>query len=416
MSLNMDDVFAITVDTFDVKEIAANGETIWEKPVDKQISGNGAVAFLGNRNVSLGAAVISGACIQAGTPTPDTPLPIQMDCRLDITGKNLLNLDGLSEYDAVQLLDPIAPFDESWLGKFFYRWSRNGYFRRNALDGVIINHDKIQFQCASQAYGLGFPLRCVPSATYYVSCSSSVGNFRFGTRYYDYNRQPLNDTVITNGKFVAPANAYYMVFCITTLTANDLIVVEHPMLAISADAAFEPYTKLGDVDLSSLQLAGVGASRDTYNAQSGKTQRVMIKKVFDGTENITSVSSTIANYFALSVGAQNSVIDGNIICSHLAQADIRASTSFVGINITNSAGYHDARLVWRMPNQMSVAEMKAWLAAQYANGTPLTVYYAATTPTEEDNAANPITQRKGYTTICNIANAPINITYKGAVN
>jgi hypothetical protein len=68
-------------------------------------------------------------------------------------------------------------------------------------------------------------------------------------------------------------------------------------------------------------------------------------------------------------------------------APIASAASTPGVDNTLSIGatYHANNTLWIRTNLSSTAsEFKSWLAAQYAAGTPVVIYYPLETPVEED--------------------------------
>lgn len=121
---------------------------------------------------------------------------------------------------------------------------------------------------------------------------------------------------------------------------------------------------------------------DTYQPTTGKITRRVGIKVLKGTENI-SVRGNASNHIYLFTGIDSNGKNGIIICSHFWDG---TSTSLDGIYSNTISGFNSkmgGRFSLRFDDANTVGELRSWLAEQYANGTPVTVYYPLATPTEE---------------------------------
>ena len=121
---------------------------------------------------------------------------------------------------------------------------------------------------------------------------------------------------------------------------------------------------------------------DTYSPSTGKITRRVGIKVLKGTENI-SVRGNASNHIYLFIDMGSNGKSGIVICSHFSGG---TSTSLDGIPSNTISGFdpnQSGRFSLRFDDANTVGELKSWLAEQYANGTPVTVYYPLATPTEE---------------------------------
>ena len=129
-------------------------------------------------------------------------------------------------------------------------------------------------------------------------------------------------------------------------------------------------------------LLGVGDYKDAAELISGvKTGRVGVR-VFDGTETFTVSSSgaMITEISDVAVGALNVPMN-----THFA-LEISATSIAVGAQRfgANGTKIYSQNYYMKHPTITTVADFKAWLAAQYAAGSPVIVLYPlATTTTEQ---------------------------------
>ena len=131
----------------------------------------------------------------------------------------------------------------------------------------------------------------------------------------------------------------------------------------------EPLNKSGDVE-------------DTFNPITGEfVQRIGIK-VFDGSETpvfISSRTNTTLFRFSITGATGGSFIGGHSLNTHFVVSGSVYSKDLVGQDGSGSSG----TIYISVPNYIAtdIETFKAWLAAEYAAGTPVTVLYQLATPT-----------------------------------
>lgn len=122
---------------------------------------------------------------------------------------------------------------------------------------------------------------------------------------------------------------------------------------------------------------------DEYESD-GTVARNYVKTTFNGSnsENWQKTSGATVNtsYFALDIGALNSIVANEIISDQYAQTTISVNSGNIGINIINSSTYKVARIVVRPENvsDLTPTTFKALLAAK-----PLSVLYKIATSITE---------------------------------
>ena len=160
-------------------------------------------------------------------------------------------------------------------------------------------------------------------------------------------------------------------------------------LTISADGAeTQTVTNLPS-------LLSVGGYEDELNIISGiKTGKVGIK-VFDGTETFGKSSAYGAAFYIQSAvsawGAQKEIV----MCSHYLGLATSASAAAEGTCFFNASGH----FYFRVDDNSDTAAFKAWLAAQYAAGTPVILLFARSTETTETVTAQPLNTAAGDNTV-----------------
>lgn len=124
-------------------------------------------------------------------------------------------------------------------------------------------------------------------------------------------------------------------------------------------------------------LRKIGTVADTYNPETGVLVQRIGKKVFDGTE--TWIISSPTHYISLG-NYKTTATTSDVSCSHYKSAEfstsnLKANSFSIGgtIGAKNGNFYTDVK-------GMNLTQWKEYLAQQYANGTPVTVYYQLATP------------------------------------
>lgn len=165
-----------------------------------------------------------------------------------------------------------------------------------------------------------------------------------------------------------------------------------PQLEIGTAATpYEPYTGQ-TIDLPALEpLYGDGTVNDEYDAATGVETRRWKRVVFDGTENwgLSRTESGNNRYFIRVPDAVAYNLLSQIVCSHWPSIG-PGQTWQDKTGITLSLGNADKN-IWIYDPRFAQADLptfKAWLAAQYAAGTPVTVVYQLDAPavTQHDPA------------------------------
>ena len=123
-------------------------------------------------------------------------------------------------------------------------------------------------------------------------------------------------------------------------------------------------------------LRRVGDYADSYDSTTNKITRRVGVKVLDGTESWTSMS----NYTRFQCTVDDAVADANtrIFCSHYAYDAISATGNTC--RMTTGGTF----LINFSTAFSSKAAFLEYLAAQYAAGTPVVIYYPLETEIEED--------------------------------
>ena len=125
-------------------------------------------------------------------------------------------------------------------------------------------------------------------------------------------------------------------------------------------------------------LCGIDTYKDELNLTTGECTRRMKKLVLTGNETWYRSSRYTGSMFAYFSQFAGIVKSSPIYCSHLIDID-DISQYQRGTCIVDDISVN----LWLFPNSTTPDTLKRYLAAQYANGTPVTVWYVLATPTTE---------------------------------
>lgn len=151
----------------------------------------------------------------------------------------------------------------------------------------------------------------------------------------------------------------------------------------------------------------------TLNVETGELTVEYMCKEFDGTEEITNVSSGANRFYRFVPNFGVETRANNIYgCSHFENAQVTTSTTYIGCDVYFSTTEQQSYIQFR-PNISGVTDVdtfKAWLAAQYANGTPVQVFSKLRTPTTTTLTAAQVNLLKGLNNVSTDADG-ISLTY-----
>jgi hypothetical protein len=134
-------------------------------------------------------------------------------------------------------------------------------------------------------------------------------------------------------------------------------------------------------------LCKIGSYADTVDSEGVVTRRIG-KIVLNGTESWNVTSVTGATRFNRYISG---ITDKQGLCSHYKWLAQTGGTNHY---------YSSTNYLFIFSETLATeADFKSWLAAQYAAGTPVTVYYVLATPTTESVTAHTIPTSCGFSNI-----------------
>lgn len=147
-------------------------------------------------------------------------------------------------------------------------------------------------------------------------------------------------------------------------------------------------------------LRRIGDYADTVDSDGVVTRRIY-KLVLTGEENISTVAgATNVKGFVISISNTRVLAASPMTSTHYVDGgDKIGSEAQVG-ELTRIQGRNDLLILW-MDNTIydTVEKFTTWLATQYSNGTPVTIYYVLNSSTSEQTTPVTLTTVSGSNTL-----------------
>jgi hypothetical protein len=131
-------------------------------------------------------------------------------------------------------------------------------------------------------------------------------------------------------------------------------------------------------------LCGIGDYKDVLNLSTGIITRKIKKLVLDGTENWIYRSGEPQNVYFLEF-AGLVIVSNSGLCTHYPNQDSGGFSELADKRVLNRLSTDRSRsyVAIRDSSFSLLSDFQSYLAAQYANGTPVTVWYVVETPETE---------------------------------
>lgn len=260
-----------------------------------------------------------------------------------------------------------------------------------ASSGSFNISDFIAVDASSQYIAISVNVSSVsPSLCFYNSAKQFISGLKYnrlsdvpfttpaGTAYIkmSYNKNLASDAMLTPGQAVIPYEPYGMYKIPVTCggETNNILISE--------------------------QILKIGDSADTAGSD-GHLNRAIAKQILTGTESTWRITGT--GRIAVRVSPSVTAIPQGASC---------VCTHFVGTNATTFASIGDGECSAQLVGSGSYREIgfystayttldgfKTFVSGQYANGTPVTVWYVLASPSAETITVPGITPAKGNNTL-----------------
>lgn len=170
----------------------------------------------------------------------------------------------------------------------------------------------------------------------------------------------------------------------------------------------------GHTQTASVQnLFAVGDVSDEQNIINGHVTRKVGVKVFDGTETF-SKSSAYGKAFLINAASSTWGADRTqaVLCTHFLGLPQVKSSQDDNTCFFNQTGH----FYFRVTDNSDTDAFKAWLAAQYANGTPVILLFVLAEETAETVTGQSLSTVQGTNTVSvtsEVGEVELAVTYKG---
>lgn len=366
----------------------------------KTVSGTSPLSLANAIAHSIVSLTQTGKCSQASTPTPTSPV----DIKCNNGALKMLNLANMTE--------------------------------GNIVVGKYINNSGAEQGASSNFYYSPFiPVKASTAYTLKTSRSLNYANFLEYDANKDFTKRTLYGSAGTPAgnttTHTTDATTAYIRFGSningSTLTAADVLAVEWMLTEGSTAMDFVPYGQLSTIGTpevitvthadSTTQTAGaenlyaIGSTyADTQDIISGAVTRNTGVLVLNGTEDFLPIEGTIlTNCYTLAIPlGDGAMTNRRVVCTHFKSADtLPDSNARQGYALIGNGGNNTPA---PLTNKYAVAfgaktaypsidSFKAFLAAQYAAGTPVIVIYPLAEPTTETVTGQPLSTTAGTNTV-----------------
>lgn len=441
-----------------VKRITQGSAVLWQAAYDAIVSGVSPLTLPSAVQEAIVYLKQLGVCGQNGTPTPSVPVDIYcnngalkaVDDELPVGYRRIASITfgGNTYYDTGEKLYgsdivtiTIADFVSSGqnlfgcysgtgsddinfsmyiygttTGQAYWRYGQTLY--RPVLGGTTertisfgaggttgfktdVTYDAVEFETTSNAR-----IGALPNSSSSKYDGTIKGTITIGTRLKYIPCIRISDGAIgyyetVKGVFLEPQG--------TTPVAG---AYDYSHLVVKVVGTPEVLT-IGQQTASVQDLLAVGDYKDEQDIISGSVTREVGIKVLDGTESGwtqgTTTQGVLRFYLPFDGAATPTEARVQVASTHFVYA---AEGQTPGIAFLSS----QTRVYFIPTDQtMTGTEWKAWLAAQYAAGTPVIVVYPLAEETTESVTAQPLNTAEGDNVIsvtAEVSNIPLEVKYK----
>lgn len=321
----------------------------------KEITGIPPLSIRSNGTMLLDY-LISGNIAQAGTPTPDNPIMPQG------TGERMGNVMPAGELKTVESNG--VTFSSDGKGKY-------------TINGTATAYTSVRFYLLS-AFTTPISVSNGGQGTLSFFNTSADNNVSFvffngTTRVDDWKQVPIRRTTTAYNTI---GNKYVDSVVITVRSGATVDITITP--EFTNDGVLpETFEKFG----YKIPISSASTTTPVYLGEVESTRRIK-KLVLTGQESTWTASGEAANVYYVSLaGDEHKATAITTVCTHFKS--VRNATNYLHLNngemclySGTSSSVHTAG--FKYPNS-SLSDFKSYLAAQYAAGTPVTVWYVLAT-------------------------------------
>lgn len=320
-----------------------------------EVSGDGRVSWDKGVRCVIPEVRLYGKCEQDGTPTPDAPVEIKCNNGVFAArGSNLVDMpDIVSQEYSVGV-------------KSYIQW----YIDLPVGTTVTVSADAYAPQGTSgRVSGWRIVLKDKTLIHLWVGYTELESRVSYThTKTVDFTMDDVNYSLWYLGSGVGEFDRW-----VKNVTVN----------IGDTDLGYTPYYDGGQAMAPELYAIPGTEYRDEWNPQTGWGVRRVRKLVLDGTENWKYSKKgdyKICIYAKAYIPALNAT-NGNAMCSHFSEISYAHATNLTGeiaykcgIALAKTTGYIYMSLPLSLLDTPDLDGAKGYLANQYANGTPVTLF------------------------------------------
>ena len=293
---------------------------------------------------------------------------------------------------------------------------KNLFYNSEEWDaGLFVTGGKV----ASAGQNRTFVMRCSPNTTYYWKHCNLVGGCRAFTVDADTVEVGVEGAWIKQNPVIGEVNEVYsattgenakwLCVCYGRNQNGAAPIADQwsdfilSVLPIDTDTPYEAYHT--PQTATAENLFAVGDSQDEQEIISGVITRKVGIKIFDGTEGFTMSGVTFRTK-DLSDKLENT----KVLCTHF-NGDVTPSSAVSAMPDLSVKGYGPSEdIFFKYSEITTVADFKAWLAEQYAAGTPVIVLYPLAEEVTEQATPQTLTTQEGNNVLSIVSDVLPNIT------
>ena len=295
-----------------------------------------------------------GKCVQDGTPTPSAPVDI-------VCNNGALKWDSVNQRVYADGTDEVLTVS-----------GKNLFYADGSETGYINSSGDRTGSSASSGWRASDYIPVLPSTQYYFDPNTTSGSTAKHA-YFTADKTFIDYISSGAGVFTTPSNCAFMRFSYRD-TSTD-IQLEYGDTATDYEPYVSPQT-VTDIPM----LLSAGDITDEKDIISGGVTHRIGYHVFDGTETF-SKSSAYGKAFLLNAAYAAWGADKTkaVLCTHFLGLPQKSSAQDDNTCFFNSTGH----FYFRVADNSDTDAFKAWLAAQYAAGTPVIVFFVLAEETTE---------------------------------
>ena len=273
---------------------------------------------------------LKGNTVQSGTPTPSNPVDV------DGCGERTANLFDLSAYYAVD----------------------------GGITNISIDNDTITYNVSSTYRAIRYKFNLSVSDVFTIGLGSESDKVQLELRYLKNDAVVGTMIIIRKGNYqIIRGDNAYDAFTIYISNGDNTGTCKASNIMLNTGSTALPYEPYG----YKIPISSANTTTPVYLGEVETTRKIK-KLVLDGTESWNE--GTFNYYIFINVSDRGEGIPNSAALSTHTESGVVVNNNGTALFFNKSVFVHS-----------SLADFKSYLAQQYANGTPVTVWYVLATST-----------------------------------